>query len=192
MRIMITLLSYDHGILRQVLDVISDMATEGSFDRYRDIMPEVSQFLLEFMDRYHHGREEKFVFPVAADSPERIRAMMPGLIKDHLRARAFAEAIADNVAAWDTEPLAKNVSALAAHMVKHISEEEDFVFPGLEGALNGGRDLDIFERSQAFVREQFGEDFPKKAEDFANRLQDRVWGEGVIKYESIKGGRTAR
>ena len=90
MRIMITLLSYDHGILRQVLDVVSDMAAEGSFDQHRDIMPEVSSFFLDFMDRYHHGREEKFVFPAAADSPERIKAMIPELIDEHRTARSFA------------------------------------------------------------------------------------------------------
>lgn len=182
MRIMITLLSYDHGILRQVLDVVSDVATEGTFDQHRDIMPEVSQFFLDFMDRYHHGREEKFVFPAAADSPERIKAMIPELIDEHRTARSFALAIADNVADWDTGPLGQNIKDLAAHMMHHIREEEDFVFPGMEGALEGDRDLDIFEQSQAFIKEEFGEDFTKRAEDFANRLQDKVWGEGVIKY----------
>jgi hemerythrin-like domain-containing protein len=182
MRIMITLLSYDHGILRQVLDVISDVAREGTFDQYRDLMPEVSQFLFDFMDRYHHGKEEKFVFPAAADSPERIREMIPELIDDHRKARAFAEAIADDVAEWNIGPLAQNITDLAAHMVEHIKEEEDVVFPGMEGALEGDRDLDMFERSQAFVNEQFGADFTQRAEAFAKRLQDRVWGKGVIKY----------
>jgi hemerythrin-like domain-containing protein len=186
MRIMITLLSYDHGILRQVLDVVSDMATNGTLDQHRDIMPEVSQFFVDFMDRYHHGREEKFVFPAAAGSPERIRAMVPELIDDHRKARAFADAIVENVSAWDTGPLAQNISDLAAHMTKHIREEEDIVFPGMEEAFEGDKDLDMFERSQEFVKEEFGEDFSKKAEDFANRLQDKVWGEGVIKYPSTR------
>jgi hemerythrin-like domain-containing protein len=186
MRIMITLLSYDHGILRQVLDVISDIASEGTFDRHRDMMPEVSRFLLEFMDKYHHGREEKFVFPAAAESPDRVKAMIPELIDEHRAAKAFAVAISDNVAEWNIGPLAQNIKDLAVHMRDHIREEEDFVFPGMESVLEGDRDLAIFEQSQAFIKENFGEDFPKKAEDFANRLQDRVWGEGVIKYPQIR------
>jgi hemerythrin-like domain-containing protein len=186
MHITITLLSYDHGILRQVLDVISDVASEASFDQYRDMMPEVSDFLLGFMDRYHHGREERFIFPLAAESPERIKAMVPELIDDHRKARSLAEAITENIASWDTGPLAQNITDLAVHMRHHIKEEEDLVFPGLDAALEGDRDLAVFERSQAFIKDEFGEDFPRKAEDFANRLQDRVWGEGVIKYRSIR------
>ncbi|MDW5563550.1 MAG: hemerythrin domain-containing protein [Methanomassiliicoccus sp.] len=182
MRIMITLLSYDHGILRQVLDVAADMAAEGTFDQHRDIMPEVAQFFLDFMDRYHHGREERFVFPAAAVSPEQIKEMIPELIDDHRKARAFALAIDENVKAWETAPLARNITDLAAHMMHHIREEEEVVFPGMDAAFEGDNDLAIFEQSQAFIKEEFGEDFPKKAEDFANRLQDKVWGEGVIKY----------
>ncbi|MBI0583181.1 MAG: hemerythrin domain-containing protein [Methanomassiliicoccus sp.] len=186
MKIVITLLSYDHGILRQVLDVVSDMAAEASFDRYRDFLPEMSDFFLTFMDRYHHGKEERFVFPLSAGGTEELKAMMPDLYEDHREAKAFALAIADNIAAWDTEALAKNCIGLAAHMRHHIREEEEEVFPAFEGLLDGDKDLETFEISQTFVKENFGEDFPSRAEDFARRLQDRVWGEGVIKYQSIK------
>lgn len=181
MRIMTTLLSYDHGILRQVLDVINDIASEGTLDQYRDVMPEVSDFLLEFMDQYHHGREERFMFPVAEGSPESIRAMIPGLIDEHRIARDYAEAISDNVGEWETELLAQNIIDLVGHMIDHIKEEEDVLFPGLENALEGDLDLTVFERSQAFIMEEFGEDVTKKGEDFADRLQRRVWGERIVR-----------
>jgi hemerythrin-like domain-containing protein len=182
MRVTITLLSYDHGILRQVMDVVSDMAEKATLDQHREVMPDVADFFLKFMDSYHHGREERFVFPVAADGPERIKAMVPDLIADHRKARSFADAIAANVASWDTAPLAQNCIDLVAHMRNHIREEEDFVFPALEEVMDSDRDLELFERGQTFVREGFGEDYPQKMENFANQLQERVWGKGVINY----------
>jgi hemerythrin-like domain-containing protein len=182
MRVTITLLSYDHGILRQVLDVVQDMAAGATFDQHRDIMPEVADFFLRFMDGYHHGKEERFVFPVAADAPDRIKAMVPDLIADHRKARSFANAIAADVASWNLKPLAQNCLDLVAHMREHIIEEEDFVFPALENVMDSDKDLTLFEQAQTFVRNDFGEDYPSRMEAFANRLQEQVWGKGVIKY----------
>lgn len=182
MRVTITLLSYDHGILRQVLDVVYDMAAGGIFDQHKDIMPEVADFFLKFMDRYHHGKEERFVFPVASDGPDRIKAMIPDLIADHRKARSFADAIAANVSSWNPGPLAQNCLDLVVHMREHIKEEEDFVFPAIENLMDSDRDLALFDQAQTFVRQDFGEDYPQKMEEFANRLQAQVWGKGVIKY----------
>ncbi len=182
MRVTITILSYDHGILRQVLDVVSDMAVSGNLDQHKGIMPEVADFFLKFMDNYHHGKEERFIFPVAADGPDRIKAMIPDLVAEHRQARSFAEAIASNVASWDREPLAQNCIDLVAHMRDHIIKEEDFVFPAIENIMDSDRDLALFDQAQTFVKRDFGEDYPQKMEEFANRLQETVWGKGVVKY----------
>jgi hemerythrin-like domain-containing protein len=181
MRIMTTLLSYDHGILRQVLDVINDIAVEGTLERYRDLMPEISDFLLDFMGRYHHGREELFLFPAAEGSSESIRAMIPWMIDEHRTVKGYAEAIADNVAEWETGPLAQNIIDLVAHMVDHIKEEEDVLFPGLQSSIGPEADLTAFERSQAFIADEFGEDVIKRGEELAGRLQRRVWGDRTIR-----------
>ena len=182
MRVTVTLLSYDHGILRQVLDVVGDMAENGTLEQHRSTMPEISDFFIKFMDLYHHGREERFVFPVAAEGPDRIKAMIPGLVDDHRKARAYADAIVADVARWNPEPLAQNCIDLVAHMRAHVKMEEDFVFPAIEDLIDSDRDLALFERAQIFVNESFGEDYPAKMEAFANRLQDEVWGKGVMKY----------
>jgi hemerythrin-like domain-containing protein len=158
------------------------MAAGGYFDKNKAIMPEVADFFLKFMDGYHHGKEERFVFPVAADGPDRLKAMIPELIADHRKARSFAEAIAVDVAKWDLGPLAQNCLDLVAHMREHIIEEEDFVFPAIENIMDSDRDLALFDQAQTFLKQTYGEDYPQKMEAFANRLQEQVWGKGVIKY----------
>jgi hemerythrin-like domain-containing protein len=185
MNIVTTLLRYDHGILHQVLDVLDDMAAGNNFEEHHQIMLEAANFLLRCMDQYHHAKEERFVFPVAAEGSEQVRSLVPDLFEDHHKARALAMAFADDVASWDLGPLAQDIKDLAAHMRHHIQEEEVVVFPRVEEVL-GDRDLDIYQRVAAFTKLEFDESYPKREEDFSNRLQDRVWGEGVIKYSSIK------
>jgi hemerythrin-like domain-containing protein len=179
MRVTITLLSYDHGILRQVMDVVGDMANRGELEKHKGLMPEVSDFFIKFMDEYHHGKEEKFVFPMADNGPERVRAMIPDLIVDHRKARSFADAIVSDVSNWNVEPLTQNCIDLVAHMREHIQEEENFVFPALEEIMDPDRDMAQFEKAQEFLKENFGEDYPAEMEKFANRLQEAVWGKEI-------------
>jgi hemerythrin-like domain-containing protein len=185
MRIVTTLLKYDHGILRQVLDVLDDMATEGTFEQHRSIMPQVANFLLKFMDQYHHGKEERFIFPVATTGPPGVAGMVSDLFDDHHKARALGLAIADDVAAWNPSSLATSCRELAAHMRHHIKEEEDIVFPGVD-KLIGDKDIDVYERIDAMTVQLFGKGYPKEEEDFANRFQAEVWGPGVVKFEAIR------
>ncbi len=108
--------------------------------------------------------------------------MVNELIIEHRKAKAFADAIAENINAWDLEPLTNNCIGLVAHMRSHIKKEEDIVFPALENLSDPDREMTIFEKSQIFIKENFGEDYPQRMEAFANQLQEQVWGKGVIKY----------
>ena len=186
MSLTLTLLSFDHGILRQVLDVLSDLATENAFDRFRPEMEEVSEFLFDFMDRYHHGREEIVVFPISSEGASELPATIDELIREHRRASELAQNIAAALHARDNESLRENCLELVAHMRDHIKEEEDVVFPKLEILLAGDKDFDAFERSQSYVKDNFGEFYPRDMEEFANRFQDAVWGKGVIKFSAFK------
>jgi hemerythrin-like domain-containing protein len=184
MNITITILSYDHGILREVFDVLDDMVRSGKLDEHRDVMPEVSDFLQEFMDHYHHGKEERFIFPQAENGPDKLKEAVPRLIEEHRKAKAYADAIKVGIGSWDVPALSQNLVDLVAHMRNHIVQEEDFVFPAIEALIDSDKDMTIFDQSQVFLKENFGEDYQQKMEKFANGLQERVWGKGVIKFPS--------
>ncbi|WP_019177091.1 hemerythrin domain-containing protein [Methanomassiliicoccus luminyensis] len=184
MRINITLLSYDHGILRQVFDVMEYVVQNGETEKHRDLFPPFADFTIRFMDEYHHKKEEQFVFPLAADGPDKLKEMMPELIDDHRKARSFADAITKDVGAWDREGLAKNTLDLVKHMRHHILEEEDYVFPTIDGYMDPDQDLELWQESQKFLADKFGEAFPSDMESWANEMQEKVWGKGVIKAPS--------
>jgi hemerythrin-like domain-containing protein len=182
MQIFTTILSYDHGILRQVLDVMSDIAENDSWDQHRDALPEVVEFLQRFMDQYHHGKEERFLFPAAPANDERLHEQIDDLVSEHRQAKAYADAIEQGVRDWNVSILRENVNGVVAHMRHHILEEEDIVFPAFGRVVEPEIDMSMHEGAQAFMEERFGASFQADMEDFANRLQDRVMGKGVIKY----------
>ena len=182
MQIFITLLSYDHGILRQVLDVLSDIAERDTWEQHRDILPETVDFLQRFMDKYHHGKEERFLFTIAPDDMEGLKGQVDDLIKEHRQAKLFADFIGEALERWDTEGLRDGANSLVAHMRRHIQEEEDVVFPEFGKFLDPEIDMATHEAGQKFMEEGFGASFQADMEKFANRMQDQVMGKGVIKY----------
>jgi hemerythrin-like domain-containing protein len=182
MRIFTTLLSYDHGILRQVLDVLGEMVERNSWEQHRDVLPEVVDFLQRFMDQYHHGKEERYLFPTAPPGEADLKEQIDDLVREHRQAKDYADAIEEGVARWDLDVLRDNTGRLVAHMQHHILEEEDMVFPAFDGVMDPEVDMSIHEQSQRFMEENFGASFQADMEAFANKLQDRVMGKGVIKY----------
>ena len=182
MQIFTTLLSYDHGILRQVLDVMGDIAENDAWEQHRDALPEVVDFLQRFMDQYHHGKEERFLFPAAPPGEKRLQEQIGDLVAEHREAKAYADAIGKGLEDWDVGALRDNVNGVVAHMRHHIQEEEDIVFPEFNRVLDPEKDMPMHEESQKFMEERFGASFQTDMEDFANRLQDKVMGKGVIKY----------
>ena len=182
MQIFTTLLSYDHGILRQVLDVMSDITENDTWEQNRDALPDAADFLQRFMDQYHHGKEERFLFPAAPASEKRLKEQVDELVTEHRQAKAYADAIGKGLEDWDLDILRDNVNGVVAHMRKHILEEENNVFPEFNRVLDPEKDMPMYEESQKFMEERFGASFQADMEEFANRLQDRVMGKGVIKY----------
>ncbi len=182
MQIFTTLLSYDHGILRQVLDVLGDIAENDTWEQHRGALPEAVDFLQRFMDQYHHGKEERFLFPSAPPGEERLREQVDDLVAEHREAKTYADSIEKGLEDWDVDLLRDNVSGVVTHMRRHIQEEEDVVFPEFGRVLDPELDMPMYEEAQRFMEERFGASFQADMEAFANRLQDRVMGKGVIKY----------
>jgi len=120
MQIFLTLLSYDHGILRQVLDVLSDIGENDTWEQHRDALPEAIDFLNRFMDQYHHGKEERYLFPAAASGSEHLREGVEDLIQEHQQAREYVAAIEKSFQEWNVPALRENVDQRGgAHEAPH-------------------------------------------------------------------------
>jgi hemerythrin-like domain-containing protein len=139
------------------------------------------------MDRYHHAKEEKFLFPAGAKAVGEMRDEIERLLADHRRARGYISKM-KRQSGTKSVPLSKDFATtskqLVDHVVTHIRHEEDVVFPRFEEALTLEQDEKLAEDYVTFLNANFDADFTKRSEDFAVRLQDEVLGPGY--YQGIR------
>ena len=181
MKVSITLLSYDHGILRQVLDVYKDIAEKESIKSNRQIATEGVEFLLMFMDHFHHGKEERFLFPAAICADPEHTDDLQQLFEDHRTARLLAEGMLSSVRSdGDEAVFYENAKKLVEHMTAHIRKEEDTVFPGIEAKMDEDEDMRVYKHFENYTMVNFKEDIYPSAEAFAARFQDAVLGAGYF------------
>jgi hemerythrin-like domain-containing protein len=181
MKVSITLLSYDHGILRQVLDVYKDIAEKGSVEANRQIATEGIEFLLMFMDHFHHGKEERFLFPAAICADPEHTEDLQQLFEDHRTARMLAEAMLSSVRPGGNDnDFYMNSKKLVEHMTDHIRKEEDTIFPGIDAKMDEEEDMRVYKHFEHYTMTNFKEDIYPSAEAFAARFQDVVLGKGFF------------
>ena len=181
MKVSISLLSYDHGIIRQVLDVYKDIAEKGSVEKNRQIATEGAEFLLMFMDHFHHSKEERFLFPAAICADPEHSDKLQQLFEDHRTARMLAEGMLASVRPGGDDAKFYDYSKkLVDHMTAHIRKEEDVIFPSIEALMSDEEDIRIYKHFEDFIINSFKEDIYPSAEEFASRFQDAVLGAGYF------------
>lgn len=182
MRVSVTLLQYEHGIIRQVIDVLGEMVKHNSMRKHQNQLKHIVKFLDEYLDRYHHGKEEKLLFPIAARRSKELVPEIARLVSEHGEARALIAKIKAMVAtekAYSDGSLGIVSKELVDRMTRHIRHEEDAVYPKIEEALTLDDDLKIIARYERFNID-FGPDFARLGEEFGVKLQDEVLGPGFF------------
>lgn len=183
MRISITLLQYEHGIIRQVIDILGEMVKKKELTNDRKQLQKIVQFLDEFVDQFHHAKEETFIFPAAVRDKKDMKAEIDELLDDHQKARLLIIKMKKLVTAdrhFDEErfrPLAKE---MVEHMTQHIGHEENRVFHEIEEVLTLEEDIELAKGFDRFTMSKFDPAFLKRAEDFSFKLQDEVLGPGYF------------
>ena len=181
MRASVALLSYEHGVIRQVLDVLGEVLKANSIEKYMDQVVRIVDFLDSYMDKFHHKKEERFVFPASTRSTPALEPDIERLLADHRRARRLLKAMTNETrheGVKDLVRLSRSGHALVEHITNHIQREESSVFPRIEDAISIEEDSDIYEKCMEFARDRFGEDFHQKSEKFSFEIQDEVLGPG--------------
>lgn len=176
-----TLLQYDHGIVRQVLDVVGELLRTHRTERHPAEFREAVMFLEQFLDRFHHAKEEKFLFPAAALECPKVVETLTRLKKEHAQARRMMRNALKALDAGDLKKAEKEARKLVDHMTVHISEEENQVFPVIENCLQLETDAKIHVQYERFMEKEFGKSYYQVAEAFANDIQERLLGPGFFK-----------
>jgi hemerythrin-like domain-containing protein len=181
MRISVTILQYDHGIVRQVLDVVGEVVRTHRASKHLPELKEAILFMEQFLDRFHHAKEEKFLFPAAAEECSKLKDTLDRLKMEHTQARKMIQEALKALNEGDVSTFEKRARELVDHMTVHISEEENQVFPAIENCLQLETDALVHAQYEKFMDKGFGKNYYLVSEEFANDIQERLLGQGFLK-----------
>jgi hemerythrin-like domain-containing protein len=176
MRVSIALLSYDHGIIRQVVDVLGEILGANQQPDFMVEAKEISAFLTDFIDKFHHKKEETYLFPIASSKVPELATTVLELVSDHAKARELLAAMNASIgekANWGV--FSASASSLIEHVTAHINKEELFVFGKIEEVLTREEDRGLIQAMNEFAN-RFRPNYYRTAEDFSKSIQDRVLG----------------
>lgn len=176
-----TLLQYDHGIVRQVLDVIGELLRSHRTERHAAEFLETMVFLERFLDGFHHVKEERFLFKAAAGECPKVAESLLRLKKEHAQAQRMMRNALKALEEGNVPKAEKEARRLVELMTVHISEEENQVFPVIENCLQLETDAKVHAQYERFMDKEFGKNYYQVAEAFANDIQDRLLGPGFFK-----------
>jgi len=187
MRISIMLLSYDHGIIQIASDVLGEIAKRRILDKKRNETFEISVFLDKFLGKYHHTKEEKFLFPFAVKSDPSLVPDVDALISDH---RRMEKLLSDSVSISKAEGAEADLYAICSEIAElsasHINKEERRVYPLIEAHLSSEEDHEIYNECKEFTDRNFGYDYLRNSESFAMIMQSVVLGPNYMKTDMSK------
>jgi len=167
-------LKMDHKVVRRLeaaLRVMADMVRKGNGPTGADL-EEAMMLMTDFVDIYHHGKEETCLFPLVEGAHEDQKKTVHGFLVEHEFGRRAARMIRQKYERWAKGDL-EAAEALArfiltyADFIKTHTEIEDVWFDVLDGRLlKSGEQREILE---CISRAERGEVEERRAE-FASRV----------------------
>ena len=140
-------LSNEHGLIRQFLDNLrlAQGKLEDGKNPPREFFEKVVPFAREFVDGFHHFKEEHVLFLQLAQKQQgAVDAQLDSLRYQHERGREFVTTIADSLDGYEkgdpikTSRLIESVGALTALLRQHIHTEDHVFFPVAGETLSEG------------------------------------------------------
>lgn len=136
-------LDRDHRVIETVMPAIermAQMAQEGVLAELEH-PGRVIDFLREFVDAYHHGKEEQHLFPAMEKrGVPRDRGLIMDLLREHGQGRRLVRAMSKSLRAAESDvDAARDLSDRAReylHLIRaHIAKEDSQLWPLAESVL---------------------------------------------------------
>lgn len=126
-------LKQDHLVIRRLRDVVqrcSDMLYAGKNVPFED-MEIISVIIEEFVDAYHHGKEEKAYFPSTAGKSDKYAEEVGKFKIEHEFGRRVARMMRRHLKQWKggidgREPVARFLKTYAIYITDHTGKEDRF------------------------------------------------------------------
>ncbi len=169
----------EHQDIELMLEILKTVSTRLSAGGA--VPPEhlegILDFLTVFVDKCHHGKEEKYLFQaLEAAGVDHITGHIGVLIYEHERGRIHIARIKKGLAGTSGVPDMTEVQAAATDyvelMVQHITTENTDVFPMAEKVLDAGASATLCDNFEKLERERIGVGKHEEFHALLETLQD--------------------
>jgi hemerythrin-like domain-containing protein len=128
-----------------------------------DLFREAVDFVRNFADRCHHGKEEENLFPRLEErGVPRQGGPLGVMLAEHDQGRAYVGAIADAIGAYDggdrsaARTIASNALGYVGLLRQHIMKEDNVLFPMADRVLSTGDQQELTQKFQQVETEVMG------------------------------------
>ena len=161
----ISIMEEDHSNINRALAVVRALClqlmngAEVPDEDFRTLI----DFIRNYADKHHHGKEEKFLFPVMVEKmgPVADKLVTHGMLVEHDLGRADILSLETALNEYRKNPLPElkldilSYAMAYAHLLQlHIEKENSVVYPFAERSLSAEDFQAIDEKSEAFEKEQ--------------------------------------
>jgi hemerythrin-like domain-containing protein len=182
-------LKHEHRIIEQMLDCLEKIAAEARMLGRLQAEParDAVEFLRDFADRCHHGKEEAHLFPaLEAKGFPREGGPTGAMLTEHEQGREHIRnmgAAIERAATGDAEAVddfCTHAEGYAELLRRHIAKEDNVLFRLADQVLSPGEQSQLMEQFEHVESEHMGAGTHGRLLDLADRLADRY---GVAKAE---------
>jgi len=175
-------LSEEHRVIEVVLDVLEGIAAKAEEDNKLDkeSAEQAVDFIRNFADRCHHGKEEDHLFTaLVAKGMPREGGPVGQMEHEHVLGRQFVKGMADNIPAastGDTRALGTYLSHARGYIQllrAHIQKEDRVLFPMADRVLSEKEQQSLLATFETVESEHMGEGTHDKYLRLAETLADR-------------------
>ena len=146
----------EHRVVEHVLETLEKVTDRLQAGKTvsTEVLEDSLDFLNNFVDRHQHAKEENILFPaVEAAGGTEERSLIGEMLAEHEESRRYLGALSASVEGYRqrdeeaTKALIDNARCYAAALGRHISKEEQIIFPVADRLL--------FDRDQSELTDKF-------------------------------------
>jgi hemerythrin-like domain-containing protein len=153
----------EHGGIILMLKIMEQVAKKlhAGADVDRAHLQKILEFLSNFADKCHHGKEEGILFPELLKSGSN-ETLINELLGEHKTGRDYIRGMKESFQQFapgsaDAIHIAVNAEGYIRLLTEHIRKENDLLFPVADRELSAALKDEIFEKFEILERDVIGE-----------------------------------
>ena len=146
-------------LMLQIMNRVSRRLLAGE-NVDKDDLEKIVEFLRNFADKCHHGKEEGILFPELIND-ESSTALTTQLLGEHKSGRDLIKGMVESLPAYapgnsDAIHIGVNANEYISLLTQHIEKENVTLFPLADQTLTESKQKEILERFEALERDVIG------------------------------------